>query len=175
MQGTAPHQQEWGNRSGGRTKPPSAGSVFSTAKVVRHSKYPKFQMAEVAGAGAWFAAISERIQRFGVPPNRCGNSDDCRDRAKNMTFRAGGGSGLGLAAGKRPPKRSVDRKWDGVDGQTRSLPSDCPPWVEFGRRHSSMAALGDGKGNIAGESPPCAGRSVGRPGGHAATRQADFR
>ncbi len=38
------------------------------AKVARHSKYVTFQMAEVAVARGLFAAISERIQRFGVPP-----------------------------------------------------------------------------------------------------------
>ena len=38
------------------------------AKVVRHSKYVTFQMAEVAVPRELFAAILERIQRFGVPP-----------------------------------------------------------------------------------------------------------
>jgi len=38
------------------------------AKVVRHSKYVTFQMAEVAVPRALFAAILDRIQRFGVPP-----------------------------------------------------------------------------------------------------------
>ncbi len=38
------------------------------AKVVRHSGYVIFQMAEVAVARELFAAILERIQRFGVPP-----------------------------------------------------------------------------------------------------------
>jgi hypothetical protein len=38
------------------------------AKVVRHSKYATFQMGEVAMPGELFAAILERIQRFGVPP-----------------------------------------------------------------------------------------------------------
>ncbi len=38
------------------------------AKVVRHSKYVTFQMAEVAIPSELFAAILERIQRFGVPP-----------------------------------------------------------------------------------------------------------
>ncbi len=38
------------------------------AKVVRHSKYVTFQMAEVAVPRKLFAAILERIQRFGVPP-----------------------------------------------------------------------------------------------------------
>jgi len=38
------------------------------AKVVRHSKYVTFQMAEVAVPHELFAAILERIQRFGVPP-----------------------------------------------------------------------------------------------------------
>ncbi len=37
------------------------------AKVVRHSKYVTFQMAEVAVPRELFAAILERIQRFGVP------------------------------------------------------------------------------------------------------------
>ena len=37
------------------------------AKVVRHSKYVTFQMAEVAVPRDLFAAILERIQRFGVP------------------------------------------------------------------------------------------------------------
>jgi hypothetical protein len=38
------------------------------AKVVTHSRYVIFQMAEVAVLHALFAAILERIQRFGVPP-----------------------------------------------------------------------------------------------------------
>ena len=37
-------------------------------KVVRHSMYVTFQMAEVAVPRELFAAILERIQRFGVPP-----------------------------------------------------------------------------------------------------------
>jgi len=38
------------------------------AKVVTHSRYVIFQMAEVAVRSELFAAILERIQRFGVPP-----------------------------------------------------------------------------------------------------------
>ncbi len=38
------------------------------ANVVRHAKYLTFQMAEVAVPRELFAAILERIQRFGVPP-----------------------------------------------------------------------------------------------------------
>ncbi len=38
------------------------------AKVVRHAKYVTFQMAEVAVPHELFAAILDRIQRFGVPP-----------------------------------------------------------------------------------------------------------
>jgi hypothetical protein len=38
------------------------------AKVVHHSKYVTFQMAEVAVPRELFAAILERIQRYGVPP-----------------------------------------------------------------------------------------------------------
>jgi len=38
------------------------------AKVVRHSGYMIFQMAEVAVPRELFAAILDRIQRFGVPP-----------------------------------------------------------------------------------------------------------
>ncbi len=38
------------------------------AKVVRHSGYVIFQLAEVAVPRELFAAILERIQRFGVPP-----------------------------------------------------------------------------------------------------------
>ena len=38
------------------------------AKVVTHSRYVIFQMAEVAVPRDTFAAILERIQRFGVPP-----------------------------------------------------------------------------------------------------------
>ena len=38
------------------------------AKLVRHSKYVFFQMAEVAVPRKLFAAILERIGRFGVPP-----------------------------------------------------------------------------------------------------------
>ena len=39
------------------------------AKVIRHSKYVTFQMAEVAVPRELFAAIPERIQRLGVPPS----------------------------------------------------------------------------------------------------------
>jgi hypothetical protein len=42
--------------------------IKSGAKVVRHAKYVTFQMAEVAVPRELFAAILERIQRFGVPP-----------------------------------------------------------------------------------------------------------
>ncbi len=38
------------------------------AKVVTHSRYVIFQMAEVAVPRELFAAILERIQRVGVPP-----------------------------------------------------------------------------------------------------------
>ena len=38
------------------------------AKIVRRSKYMAFQMAEVAVPRELFAAILNRIQRFGVPP-----------------------------------------------------------------------------------------------------------
>ena len=38
------------------------------AKGVRHAKYVTFQMAEVAVPRELFAAILDRIQRFGVPP-----------------------------------------------------------------------------------------------------------
>jgi hypothetical protein len=38
------------------------------ANVVRHAKYVTFQMAEVAVPRELFAAILDRIQRFGVPP-----------------------------------------------------------------------------------------------------------
>ncbi len=38
------------------------------AKVVTHSGYVIFQMAEVAVPRDLFAAILDRIQRFGVPP-----------------------------------------------------------------------------------------------------------
>ncbi|UCE62387.1 MAG: transposase [Phycisphaerales bacterium] len=38
------------------------------AKVVLHSNYVTFQMAEVAAPRRLFAVILERIQRFGVPP-----------------------------------------------------------------------------------------------------------
>ncbi len=37
-------------------------------KVARHAKYMTFQMAEVAVPRELFAAILDRIQRFGVPP-----------------------------------------------------------------------------------------------------------
>ena len=48
---------------------PSLGTIrVLTAKVVRHSGYMIFQMAEVAVPQELFAAILERIQRFGVPP-----------------------------------------------------------------------------------------------------------
>jgi hypothetical protein len=36
--------------------------------VVRHAKYVTFQLAEVAVPRELFAAILDRIQRFGVPP-----------------------------------------------------------------------------------------------------------
>ncbi len=38
------------------------------AKVVTHSRYVIFQMAEVEVPRELFAAILDRIQRFGVPP-----------------------------------------------------------------------------------------------------------
>ena len=38
------------------------------AKVFRHSKYVIFPMAELAVPRELFAAILERIPRFGVPP-----------------------------------------------------------------------------------------------------------
>ncbi len=38
------------------------------SKVVTHSRYVIFQMAEVAVPRELFAAILDRIQRFGVPP-----------------------------------------------------------------------------------------------------------
>ncbi len=38
------------------------------AKVVTHSGYVIFQMAELAVPRKLFATILERIQRFGVPP-----------------------------------------------------------------------------------------------------------
>jgi hypothetical protein len=38
------------------------------AKVVQHAKYVTFQMAELAVPRELFAAILERVQRFGVPP-----------------------------------------------------------------------------------------------------------
>ena len=42
--------------------------IKTGAKAVRHSRYVIFQMAEVAVPCDLFAAILERIQRFGVPP-----------------------------------------------------------------------------------------------------------
>ncbi len=38
------------------------------AKVVTHSRYVIFQMAEVAAPRDLFAMFLERIQQFGVPP-----------------------------------------------------------------------------------------------------------
>ncbi len=38
------------------------------AKVVRHAKYLTFRMAEVTLPRELFAAILQRIRRFGVPP-----------------------------------------------------------------------------------------------------------
>ncbi len=38
------------------------------AKVVRRAKYVTFQMAEAAVPQKLFAAILDRVQRFGVPP-----------------------------------------------------------------------------------------------------------
>ena len=47
----------------------AAGKLIKIgAKVVRHTKYVTFQMAEVAVPRELFAAILERIQWFGVPP-----------------------------------------------------------------------------------------------------------
>jgi len=40
----------------------------AASQVVRHAKYVTFQLAEVAVPRDLFAAILERIQRFGVPP-----------------------------------------------------------------------------------------------------------
>ena len=42
--------------------------IKTGAKVVRHARYVIFQMAEVAVPRELFAAILDRIQRFGVPP-----------------------------------------------------------------------------------------------------------
>ena len=42
-------------------------SIKTGATVVRHSKHVSFQMAEVVVPCELFAAILERIQRFGVP------------------------------------------------------------------------------------------------------------
>lgn len=42
--------------------------ITNGAKVVTHSGYVIFQMAEVAVPRELFAAMLERIQRFGVPP-----------------------------------------------------------------------------------------------------------
>jgi len=38
------------------------------AKVVRYAKHVTFQLAKVAVPRALFAAILDRVQRFGVPP-----------------------------------------------------------------------------------------------------------
>ena len=38
------------------------------AKIVRHSKYVTFQMADVAVPRELFALILDRIRWFGVPP-----------------------------------------------------------------------------------------------------------
>ena len=43
-------------------------TLYCGAKVVRHSKYVTFQLAEVAVPRDLLAAILDRIQRFGVPP-----------------------------------------------------------------------------------------------------------
>jgi hypothetical protein len=42
--------------------------VKAGAELVRHAKYVTFHMAEVAVPRELFAAILDRIQRFGVPP-----------------------------------------------------------------------------------------------------------
>ena len=61
----------------GNHRPPPGGPEIAIelrklikvgAKVVTHSRYVIFQMAEVAVPRELFAAILERIQRFGVPP-----------------------------------------------------------------------------------------------------------
>ena len=46
----------------------TSGLIKIGVKVARHAKYVTFQMAEVAVPRELFAAILERIQRFGVPP-----------------------------------------------------------------------------------------------------------
>ena len=38
------------------------------ANIVNHARYVTFQLAEVAVPRELFAAIVDRIQRFGVPP-----------------------------------------------------------------------------------------------------------
>ena len=42
--------------------------IKTGAKVVRHAKYPTFQMAQVALPRSLSAAVLERIQWFGVRP-----------------------------------------------------------------------------------------------------------
>ena len=49
--------------------PGAPGLIKIGAKVVTHSGYVIFQMAEVAVPRDLFAAILDRIQRFGVPPS----------------------------------------------------------------------------------------------------------
>ncbi|MCH8146661.1 MAG: hypothetical protein IH987_01525 [Planctomycetes bacterium] len=46
----------------------SSGPIKIGARIVRHAKYVTFLMAEVAVPRELFAAILERIRRFGVPP-----------------------------------------------------------------------------------------------------------
>ena len=47
---------------------PAPANLCNKREVVTHARYVIFQMAEVAVPRELFAAILDRIQRFGVPP-----------------------------------------------------------------------------------------------------------
>jgi len=56
-------------RAGVQLGEPAAGGLIKIgAKLVRHSQYVTFQMAEMALPRELFAAILERVLRFGAPP-----------------------------------------------------------------------------------------------------------
>ena len=78
------------------------------AKVVRHARYATFQMAEVTGPRELFAAILERIQRFGVSPPLLRRKRQWR-RDENMKIPTRRWLALGGSAGNRPPQHSEER------------------------------------------------------------------
>ena len=95
------------------------------AKVVTHSRYVVFQMAEVAAPHELFAAVLERIQWLGVPPPRaqCGwpprSNEKTEDRQGRTWRRAETGRALVPAAAGARLARSSERTCtiDGVTGR----------------------------------------------------------